>query len=73
MGLPVRDDLPSTMASEDFGWLLQKIPGSYAWIGNGETAAGRFLHNENYNFNDAILPIAARYLAEIARSALVGK
>ncbi len=69
-GLTLRDDVPPTMASEDFGAFLQAIPGAYAWIGNGPAADGQFLHNDKYDFNDAILPIAARYLAQIARDAL---
>jgi hippurate hydrolase len=70
IGRPVRDDIPPTMASEDFGAFLQAIPGAYAWIGNGPATDGQFLHNDKYDFNDAILPIAARYLAQIARDAL---
>ncbi|MBW4035494.1 MAG: amidohydrolase [Proteobacteria bacterium] len=72
IGLPVRKDLPPTMASEDFGWFLREIPGAYAWIGNGPAAEGAFLHNQFYNFNDAILPVAARYLAATAKAALGG-
>ncbi|MDD2876435.1 MAG: amidohydrolase [Acidiphilium sp.] len=72
IGLPVRTDLPPTMASEDFGWYLREIPGAYAWIGNGPAAAGAFLHNQLYNFNDDILPVAANYLAATAKAALGG-
>ena len=72
LGMTLRSDLPPTMASEDFGWFLREIPGAYAWIGNGPAAAGAFLHNENYNFNDAILPSAATYLASTAKAALEG-
>jgi hippurate hydrolase len=72
IGLPVRQDLPPTMASEDFGWFLREIPGAYAWIGNGPAAEGAFLHNQFYDFNDAILPIAANYLAATAKAALSG-
>lgn len=70
LGMPVRTDLPPTMASEDFGWYLREIPGAYAWIGNGPAASGAFLHNQNYDFNDAILPRAATYLAGIAKAAI---
>ncbi|OZB38671.1 MAG: amidohydrolase [Acidiphilium sp. 34-60-192] len=70
LGLPLREDIPPTMASEDFGAFLQTIPGAYAWIGNGPATDGQFLHNDKYDFNDAILPLAATYLAQIARDAL---
>lgn len=72
LGMTVRTDLPPTMASEDFGWFLREIPGAYAWIGNGPAAEGAFLHNENYNFNDDILPVAATWLATTAKTALGG-
>lgn len=70
LGMKTRTDLPPTMASEDFGWFLREIPGAYAWIGNGPAEAGKYLHNPGYDFNDAILPIAARYLAATAKQAL---
>ncbi|HEX7389455.1 MAG TPA: amidohydrolase [Acidiphilium sp.] len=72
LGMATRRDLPPTMASEDFGWYLREIPGAYAWIGNGPARAGAFLHNQGYNFNDAILPAAATYLAATAKRALGG-
>jgi amidohydrolase len=66
-GFPVRRDLPPTMGAEDFGRFLLEIPGSYAWIGNG---ASSFLHNPGYDYNDKILPVAATYLAAVAKAAL---
>ncbi len=66
-GFPVRRDLAPTMGAEDFGRFLLEIPGSYAWIGNGES---KFLHNPGYDYNDEILPVAARYLATVAKAAL---
>ncbi len=69
-GLPVRRDLPPSMASEDFGAYLQHRPGAFIWIGNGPGDAGRELHNPNYDFNDAILPAASQYLASAAKAAL---
>jgi metal-dependent amidase/aminoacylase/carboxypeptidase family protein len=66
-GFPVRRDLPPTMGAEDFGRFLLEIPGSYAWIGNG---ASKFLHNPGYDYNDDILPVAASYLAVVAKAAL---
>jgi amidohydrolase len=71
-GLTLRRDLPPSMASEDFGAFLEQRPGAYAWIGNGSSEGGRELHNANYDFNDAILPVAARWLAATAKHALAG-
>ena len=60
------------MISEDFGAFLQVVPGNFAFIGNGaEGEPGATpLHNARYDFNDAVLPIGARYLAEIVRTKL---
>ncbi len=69
LGLHVRRDMKPTMGAEDFGRFLLEIPGSYAWIGNGDSAG---LHNEKFNYNDEILPIAANYLAAVAKAALTG-
>ena len=72
VGLPVRRDVPPSMASEDFGEFLVHRPGAFAWIGNGPADGGRELHNPHYDFNDAILPAAARFLASAAKTALAG-
>jgi hippurate hydrolase len=66
-GLAVRRDLAPSMAAEDFGRFLRDIPGAYAWIGNGPSAA---LHSPAYDYNDALLPVAATYLAATAKIAL---
>jgi amidohydrolase len=66
-GLAVRRDLPPSMAAEDFGRFLRDIPGAYAWIGNGPSAS---LHSPAYDYSDALLPVAARYLAATAKAAL---
>lgn len=69
-GLPVRSDMPPSMAGEDFGWYLREKPGAFIWIGNGPAAPGSELHNPGYDFNDAILPAAATWLATVAKRAL---
>jgi hippurate hydrolase len=69
-GLPLRRDMPPAMTGEDFAWYLQQRPGAFVWIGNGPAEDGRGLHSSSYNYNDAILPAAAGYLAGVARRAL---
>jgi len=66
-GLTVRRDLQPSMAAEDFGRFLREIPGAYAWIGNGPSAS---LHSPSYDYSDALLPVAARYLTATAKAAL---
>lgn len=65
-------DVAPMMASEDFGVFLQHVPGNFAFIGNGSgDAPGAIpLHNACYDFNDAILPLGARYFAQIVRDSL---
>ena len=70
LGFPVRRDVPPSMAGEDFGWYLEQKPGAFVWIGNGPARPGGELHNPGYDFNDAILPVAAGWLAATARRAL---
>jgi hippurate hydrolase len=72
VGLTLRRDLAPAMTGEDFAWYLQHRPGAFVWIGNGPSDSGRELHNSSYDFNDAILPAAAQFLAGVAREALRG-
>jgi hippurate hydrolase len=58
------------MGAEDFAFMLQKKPGAYVWLGNGDGAGGCMLHNPLYDFNDAILPIGASYWVRLAETAL---
>jgi len=69
-GLVLRRDLPPAMTGEDFGWMLQSVPGAYVWIGNGPAEPGRELHNPGYDYNDAILPAASGFLASVAKRSL---
>jgi len=64
----VRRDLLPSMGGEDFAFLLQKKPGTYIWIGNGENR--EFLHHPNYDFNDDILPLGASYWARLVETVL---
>jgi amidohydrolase len=63
----VRDDMRPVMGSEDFAFLLRKVPGAYIFIGNGDTAG---LHNPKYDFNDEALPHGVAYWTELAQRVL---
>jgi len=67
--LPLRGDLAPSMAGEDFTFYLDHRPGAFVWIGNGERE-GAELHSPMYDFNDAILPAASHWMAEVAKVAL---
>ncbi|OOY10737.1 M20 aminoacylase family protein [Thioclava sp. F36-7] len=68
----VQVDYAPSMASEDFAFLLEKVPGAYGWIGNGSAEGGRNLHSPHYDFNDAILPLGVQFFVEVAQRALAG-
>ncbi|HUS97650.1 MAG TPA: M20 aminoacylase family protein [Hyphomicrobiaceae bacterium] len=53
----VERDKPPTAGSEDFAFMLEKVPGAYINIGNGESSAP--IHNDRYNFNDEATPFGA--------------
>jgi len=63
-------DLPPSLASEDFAFMLQARPGCYACVGNGPADGGRGLHSPHYDFNDEILPVGAAYWVRLAETIL---
>ena len=60
------------MASEDFSFMLERVPGCYLNIGNGDGAGGCEVHNPAYDFNDAALPLGAAFFARFVETRLVG-
>jgi hippurate hydrolase len=57
--------------SEDFAFFLEKVPGCYVFIGNGEgDQGGCMVHNPGYDFNDAVLPTGASYWVRVAEAYL---
>ena len=59
---------PAAMASEDFAFMLEKVPGAYINIGNGEDSAA--VHNSHYNFNDAAIPYGSALFARLVERSL---
>ena len=56
-GLDVDDASPRLGVSEDFAWILARIPGAMAMLGQaGEGRHALPLHNPGYEFNDALIP-----------------
>ena len=58
------------MASEDFSFMLEKVPGCYINIGNGALEGGCEVHNPAYDFNDAALPLGASFFARLVEARL---
>jgi hippurate hydrolase len=63
-------NLPPSMGAEDFSFMLQAKPGAYLRLGQGGAEHGKFLHNAQYDFNDAVLPLGAALLASLALRAM---
>ncbi|RYZ07317.1 MAG: amidohydrolase [Comamonadaceae bacterium] len=66
----VHTDIPPAMGSEDFAFMLQKLPGAYIGIGAGEGENDPNVHNPYYDFNDAILPLGAAYWVALVKQQL---
>ena len=58
------------VASEDFSFMLEKVPGSYFNIGNGAGEDACEVHNPGYDFNDAALALGASVFARIVEKKL---
>jgi hippurate hydrolase len=70
----VMPNLAPLTGSEDFSFMLQECPGCYLIVGNGQGehhhTGGCMVHNPGYDFNDAILPIAASYWVKLVNAYL---
>lgn len=66
----VETDFRAITASEDFAFMLQERPGSYLFVGNGDSAD---LHSPRYDFNDDILVDAARYWVHLVQDYLADR
>ncbi len=68
------DTLPNRQPmsfSEDFAHFCEAVPGCFILLGNGETGPnGQPLHSNDYDFNDALLPIGAEFWANLVRDRL---
>ncbi|SAH83042.1 hydrolase [Bordetella ansorpii] len=69
--------IPAFMGAEDFSFFLEAKPGCYLFLGNGEGdhrlasyhgMGPCQLHNSNYDFNDALLPVGATYWVKLVQA-----
>ncbi|MEA2737243.1 MAG: hypothetical protein QOH05_550 [Acetobacteraceae bacterium] len=63
----VQRNAPPAMASEDFGFMMEQVPGAHVLFGNG---GGADVHNHLYDFNDEAIPYGVALLAAITRRKL---
>ena len=59
----VKRDFPPGMGSEDFSFMMEKVPGAYIQLGNG--VDGFSPHHPGYAFNDAAIPYGAALYARL--------
>ena len=65
----VDTNTPPRMAAEDFSFMLNERPGSFIFVGNGDSAG---LHHPAYDFNDEVIPLGTSYWVRLAETALAG-
>jgi len=58
---------PTFLGSEDFAFMLQKRPGTYCFIGNGDTP---MVHHPQFIFDQDLLPRGATYWVSLAEGLL---
>lgn len=64
-------ELPPSMGSEDFSFMLQVKPGAYLRLGQARTDRENCgLHNPRYDFNDEVLPLGAALFAGLVEQGL---
>jgi hippurate hydrolase len=66
----VQRNPPLIMASEDFSFMLEQVPGCYINIGNGGEDGGCEVHNPGYDFNDESLALGASFFARLVEERL---
>ena len=65
----VETDTRPMMGAEDFSFMLNERPGSYIFVGNGNSAG---LHHPAYDFNDETIPAGTSYWVRLVETALLG-
>jgi hippurate hydrolase len=65
---------PAVPGSEDFAFMLERVPGSYLFVGNGDgdSAGACMVHNPGYDFNDDNVGVGSAYWALLTERFLSG-
>jgi hippurate hydrolase len=64
---------PPLTASEDFAFMLERVPGSYLFIGNGDGPGHCMVHNPGYDFNDDNMAVGSAFWVRLAERFLSAK
>lgn len=57
---------PPLTGSEDFAFMLERVPGSYLFIGNGDAPGTCMVHHPGYDFADDNIAIGGAYWVKLA-------
>ncbi len=63
-------DPPLLTSSEDFSYMLEKVPGCYFNIGNARDDKASEVHNPAYDFNDAAIPAGTSVFVRLVETRL---
>lgn len=63
----VATDHPPTMGGEDFAFYLERLPGAFIFLGNGDSAG---LHHPEYDFDDRAIPTGIAYWLKLVEGRL---
>ena len=58
---------PALTGSEDFAFMLERVPGSYLLVGNGDGEGNCMVHHPGYDFDDRNIAIGAAYWTLLAQ------
>jgi amidohydrolase len=61
----VETQMSPTLGGEDFSYMLERRPGAFIFMGNGDTHG---LHTPRYDFNDDAIPYGASYWAKLVET-----
>jgi len=57
---------PPLTGSEDFAFMLERVPGSYLFIGNGDAPGTCMVHHPGYDFDDANIAVGSAFWVRLA-------
>ena len=57
---------PPLTGSEDFAFMLERVPGSYLLIGNGDGPGTCMVHHPGYDFNDDNIAVGSAFWVRLA-------
>lgn len=63
-------DAAASMTSEDFAFMLERVPGCYLWLGSARSTENHGLHSPLFDFNDDALQTGVQIWIDVVRAAL---